>query len=74
MEATKFKCTGDCMKCTPIQRAYCSAQISYNTMRMVEDLKEKIEAIQSSEAHVFDPTIAEETAQKGDGAKSRAPK
>ena len=76
MEQNQFKCSGDCLKCHPNQRAYCAAQFTYNTMRMVEemretvnDLKVKIEAIQNSEAEVFDPTIA----QEGDGAQVDAP-
>ena len=70
MEQNQFKCSGDCLKCHPNQRAYCASQFTYNTMRMVEtmqetvnamqgtvnDLKAKIEAIQDNEAHVFDPT------------------
>jgi nucleoside phosphorylase len=63
-------CTGDCLQCSPNQRAYCAAQFTYRTMRMVEmnqaaiaaltgyvaTLKEKIEAMQSNEEKVFDPT------------------
>ena len=51
------------------QWQYCAAQFTYNTMRMVEsmqnalnamngaigELRERIEAIQNSEADVFDP-------------------
>ena len=75
MEQNQFKCSGDCLKCHPNQRAYCAAQFTYNTMRMVEQmqesintLSEKITAIQDNEAHVFDPTSAE-TAQEGAGAE-----
>lgn len=77
------------------QWQYCAAQFTYNTMRMieamqgslsslsgtVEELKVKVEAIQNSEANVFDPTKEEDemlkspseglkspTAQSGDGA------
>lgn len=67
-----FKCTGDCLKCHPNQRQYCAAQITYNTMRMIEtmqgtieEMKVKIEAIQGNEASLFDPT---DIAQSGDGA------
>ena len=80
MEENQFKCSGDCLKCHPNQRAYCAAQFTYNTMRMVEQmqvsissLSEKIEAIQNSEANVFDPTKETLTlsniAQEGVGAK-----
>ena len=74
----QFKCSGDCLKCLPVQRQYCASQFTYNTMRMVEslqntlitmqgtveDLKTKIEAIQSNEASVFDPTKDEELLAK----------
>ena len=70
----QFKCSGDCLKCTPIQRQYCASQFTYNTMRMVEhiqgtldamsgtiaELQEKIAAIQGNEATLFDPTTAAE--------------
>ena len=70
------------------QWQYCAAQFTYNSMRMigdiqesmktmqgtVEELKAKVEAIQNSEAHVFDPmnfgTSMSETsdiAQEGSG-------
>ena len=84
----QFKCSGDCLKCHPAQRAYCTSQFTYNTMRLVEnlsadlgkmvgtveELKQKIEAIQNSEANVFNPTNEElvikdtNIAQEGDGA------
>lgn len=75
-----------------IQWQYCAAQFSYNALRTmqtmqeavsiisgeVSELKAKIEAIQNSEAVVFDPSKESleepDTAQKGDGAENRAPK
>lgn len=63
MEENKFKCSGDCLKCHPNQRAYCAAQFTYNSMRMIEEvkgsiseLKEKIDAMQNREANVFNPS------------------
>lgn len=69
------------------QWQYCASQFTYNSMKMleamqqtlasmvgtVEELKVKIEAIQNSEADVYDPTerklkSSSETAQSGDGA------
>ena len=55
------------------QWQYCAAQFTYNTMKMLSDVQEqmmamqdtidnlsdKIEAIQNSEATVFDPTAAD---------------
>ena len=35
-------CTGDCRKCMPMQRAYCSAQIAYNSMRMLEGMMREV--------------------------------
>ena len=66
----QFRCSGDGFKCIPMQRQYCAAQWSYNSMKMmeamqetlkamhgtVEELKGKIEAIQGNEAMLFDPT------------------
>lgn len=68
-QSQQFRCTGDCFKCQPLQRQYCAAQWSYNSMRMietmqdmlkvmqgtVEELKGKIEAIQGNESSLFDP-------------------
>ena len=67
---TQFKCSGDCLRCTPIQRQYCASQFTYNSMRMIESMQNtlsamqgtideivvKIEAIQGNEASLFDPT------------------
>ena len=66
-----------------IQWQYCAAQFTYNTMRMIEtmqealsamrgtvdELKEKVDAIQNSEATVFDPSESsdESIAQEGYG-------
>lgn len=79
----QFQCLGDCLKCRAVgdrrvQWQYCSAQFTYNTMRMIEalqtsvnELKEKVEAMQGNEATIFNPI---EIAQEGDGAKKDAPK
>lgn len=62
-----------------IQWQYCAAQFSYNALRTmqtmqealtamsgeIKELTDKIEAIQNSEAEVFDP---QNIAQEGDGA------
>ena len=63
-------CTGDCRKCFPMQRAYCSSQIAYNNMRMLEtlsqslaalssevkDLDKKVDTITNSEGLLFNPS------------------
>ena len=71
MAQNQFKCSGNCISCTPIQRQYCSSQLAYNSMRMIEvmqgaieDLKAKIDAIQNSEASVFDPTNPTKPSEK----------
>lgn len=69
-----------------VQWQYCAAQFSYNALRAMQtmqetlsfvseeinELTEKVEAIQNSEATVFDP-IETPIAQSGDGAESRSP-
>ena len=63
-------CSGNCMKCSPFQRAYCSSQLAYSNMRMLElveqsietmhgqmtTMAEKIEAMQNNEATLICPT------------------
>ena len=65
----QFLCTGNCLNCSVAQRAYCSCQHIYNSMRMMQDMKEavsvmagtveelkaKIEALQNNEAEIFCP-------------------
>lgn len=65
----QFKCTGECINCPRVQHEYCAAQKALENQRMliemteslkqmqctVAELKEKITAIQDSEALVFDP-------------------
>lgn len=66
-ENKQFQCSGDCLRCLPVQRQYCAAQHAYNSMMLIrsmqesiaamtgtiEELKLKIEAIQDNEAMVF---------------------
>ena len=73
----QFQCSGDCMKCNPMQRQYCAAQWSLNSMRMlaamqqsltamqgtVDGLRAKLDAIQGSEASLFDPTKSDAAPQ-----------
>ena len=67
MAENQGKCTGNCMACTILQRQYCSSQLAYSNMRMLElldqkltNMQEKIEAIQSNEGTLFYPTMTEE--------------
>lgn len=62
MADIQSKCTGNCMACTIFQRQYCASQLAYSNMRMLEqmqqtvkNLSDKIDAIQNSEAALFDP-------------------
>ena len=64
-----FRCSGNCLNCSPAQRAYCASQHSYSNMKVLdkmmgiviamqgsmEELSKKIEAIQNNEAAIFDP-------------------
>ena len=38
MAENQTKCTGNCMACTIYQRQYCASQLSYNNMRMLEQM------------------------------------
>ena len=72
-EQQVLKCSGDCLKCKQIQWQYCASQFTYRSMRMmealqsslstmqgtIEELRTKIDAIQNSEAGVFNPTESE---------------
>lgn len=76
----RFKCTGDCLKCLPAQRAYCASQHAYSNMKVLDSMmavvlsmqdgmiamSEKIDAIVNNEALVFAPH--DDTAQEGLGA------
>lgn len=71
-------CTGDCRRCLPMQRAYCSSQITYGNMKMLEalyqsvaalsqdvkNLDKKIEAITNSEG-LFNPSVITEETKDG---------
>ena len=87
------RCTGNCMQCTIYQRALCASQVGYYNMKMLEtmmqitsslqhdvnELAEKIEAMQNNEALLFDPAKpdanatgvvpARPIAQSGDGVR-----
>ena len=70
MADNQSKCTGNCMACTILQRQYCSSQLAYSNMRMLEqmqqslanmqgtvdELTKKVEAMQNNEALLIDPT------------------
>ena len=78
MENKNYKCSGNCLNCTPAQRAYCASQHAYSNMQVldtmmgivlglkesVDEMKIKIEALQDNEATLFDPTIEEELTPK----------
>ena len=79
MEQKQFKCTGDCLQCSIVQRQYCACQHAYNTLRMVqamqdalnvmedtmEGLTAKLAAIQDNEAHVFNPATVPDVSPSG---------
>lgn len=72
----QFHCSGNCLQCSPAQRAYCASQHAYSNMKVLDkmvtmldkmqadmdtlqnsvlEIAAKVEAIQNSEATVFDP-------------------
>lgn len=69
--ADNFKCSGDCIRCSVVQRQYCASQNTYNTMKMLEDIRNiLIESMKKEEdAQVFSTIEVKEEAQKGSGAK-----
>lgn len=85
MEQKQFQCSGDCLKCHPNQRQYCACQHSYNCMRMVEELSNrvsvlegKVDALKASDEGIVSMLAESEEkseipnnpiAQKGDGAE-----
>ena len=78
MAENNFKCSGNCLNCSPAQRTYCASQHAYSNMKVLDtmmgailelkgevaEIKTKIEALQNNEAMLFIP----ETAQEGVGA------
>lgn len=75
-EEKKFKCSGDCMKCQPVQWQYCAAQHSHNVLRNQQSIVERLELLEaamlemSSSGSVINPfeAAAEDTAQSDAGA------
>ena len=69
MAENNFKCSGNCLNCSPAQRTYCASQHAYSNMKVldsvmgailelkseVSEMKAKIEALQNNEAMLFDP-------------------
>lgn len=47
-KTTNTPCNGNCMMCSVMQRQYCSTQIAYNTMRMLEQLPEVLAKMQDN--------------------------
>lgn len=82
-----FKCSGNCLDCSPAQRAYCASQHAYSNMKVldammqevlsmkqnVQALSEKIEAIQSNEAKVFDPNMLPKSVSGAEEKKPEIP-
>ena len=73
-ENQNFTCSGNCMKCLPVQRAYCASQHAYSNMKVLDklmgevlemkgtinNLNERLETMQNSEKEVFNPDIRQE--------------
>lgn len=74
---TANHCSGDCRNCNYLQRGLCASQMSLYNMRQLEQMQqemvilknitrrldEKLEAIQSNEALLFEPVRPEGQAQ-----------
>ena len=65
-EEVRNHCSGDCKKCHPVQRMYCSSQISYNNMLMLADmqeeiasLKKEIRTLRTTDVELINPTTQE---------------
>ena len=41
----KNQCSGDCRNCHPAQRVYCSSQIAYNNMKLIESMQSELESL-----------------------------
>jgi len=76
-ETKKFSCSGDCMKCQPVQWQYCAAQHAHNVLKNQQSIVERLELLEaamlemSSSGGVINPFEAaddEEIAQSGAGA------
>lgn len=74
-EKQVFRCTGDCLQCSPVQRQYCSSQLAYNNLKVLERLEERLdvlseqlESMDMEEAPLINPI--RDHAQEGDGAKT----
>ena len=80
-------CSGNCLGCSPAQRAYCASQHAYSNMKVLDRmmdvvlnmqgemavLREKIEAIQNNEASVFDPTASGSTGNDRESEPVKVP-
>ena len=42
----QFKCSGNCLNCTPPQRAYCASQHSYSNMKVLDRMMEVLNKMQ----------------------------
>ena len=65
-----FKCSGNCLNCSPAQRAYCASQHAFSNMKVldammgivvemkgtIEDMRSKVDAMQNTE--VFEPNMS----------------
>lgn len=77
-EQGQFRCTGDCLQCSRVQREYCGAQKGYDNQKLLVEMREqinnltkRIEAMQSNDV-AYNPNVADtitHIAQEGDGAE-----
>ena len=45
-----FKCSGDCTRCSQVQRQYCASQIAYNNMNLLSELMDSVDEMKKNNA------------------------
>lgn len=60
-------CTGDCKRCSIMQRGYCASQIAYNNMQQISMMRETLNALtekinaMQGDAELVAPTASKKT-------------
>lgn len=73
-------CSGDCMECSPMQRAFCSAQMSRIAIDRIDTMQEaferfekKVDALISDGSGVFNPLDEDDSMQEDDSSSPEQP-
>ena len=59
------RCTGNCMACTVFQRQYCSAQLAYSNMRMLELMQQTINELKDDVSKLQETASLQKTSEEG---------